>query len=139
MTSVDILAPLINRLAAGGARISAQGLRGSSRAYVDNYLLSGNICYDAGPFLVGGGRPSHNIRVLDNYLYNINMQIGYAAGATMDHQALPVTRKIEFKSFPSRHECNAKCLNGKHNGACECQCGGKNHGAGMFSRLLEVA
>ncbi len=72
---------------------------------------------------------------LDGYY----MLIGYAAGATLDHQALPVTRKIDFKSFPSRHECNAKCLNGKHNGACECQCGGKNHGRGMFTQLLEAA
>jgi len=46
---------------------------------------------------------------------------------------------ITYKQFPSRHECNAKCLNGKHNGTCECQCGGKNHGAGMFTKLLEAA
>lgn len=52
---------------------------------------------------------------------------------------LPVTRMIEMKRFPTRHECNAKCLNGKHNGACECQCGGKNHGRGMFTRMLEAA
>ncbi|WP_087866457.1 hypothetical protein [Comamonas thiooxydans] len=50
-------------------------------------------------------------------------------------ELLPVTRKIEFKSRPSLHECNVKCLNGKHNGTCECQCGGKNHGAGLFTRL----
>lgn len=49
---------------------------------------------------------------------------------------LPVTRSIEYKSNPSKHECNAKCLGGKHNGVCECRCGGKNHGAGMFTRLL---
>lgn len=49
---------------------------------------------------------------------------------------LPITRKIEYKSFPSKHECNSKCLNGKHNGTCECQCGGKNHGAGMFTSLV---
>lgn len=52
---------------------------------------------------------------------------------------LPVTRMIEMKRFPTKHECNAKCLNGKHNGACECQCGGKNHGRGMFTRLTEAA
>ena len=52
---------------------------------------------------------------------------------------LPVTRKIEYKAFPSKHECNAKCMGGKVNGACECQCGGKNHGAGMFRALLEAA
>jgi hypothetical protein len=48
-------------------------------------------------------------------------------------EQLPVTRRIEYKSRPSLHECNAKCLNGKHNGVCECRCGGKNHGAGSFS------
>lgn len=52
---------------------------------------------------------------------------------------MPITRMIEMKRFPSRHECNAKCLNGKHNGACECQCGGKNHGRGMFTNMLEAA
>jgi hypothetical protein len=52
---------------------------GSSRAYVDNYRAEGNICYSAGPFLIGGGRPSRNIRVLDNYLFQVGMQIGYDA------------------------------------------------------------
>lgn len=50
---------------------------------------------------------------------------------------LPVTRSIEYKQNPSKHVCNAKCLGGKANGVCECQCGGKNHGAGMFSRFAE--
>ncbi|MCG3782745.1 hypothetical protein [Delftia acidovorans] len=66
-------------------------------------------------------------------------RIGYAAGATLDSQALPMTRAIEMKRFPTKHECNAKCLNGKHDGACECQCGGKNHGRGMFTKMLEAA
>lgn len=52
---------------------------------------------------------------------------------------LPVTRKIEYKSQPSLHECNAKCLNGKYNGVCECKCGGNNHGAGMFTGMLKTA
>lgn len=52
---------------------------------------------------------------------------------------MPVTRKIEYKSFPSKHECNAKCLNGKHTGVCECKCGGKNHGAGMFTSMMVAA
>lgn len=62
--------------------------------------------------------------------------VGYPTAGTGG--ALPVTRKIEFKAFPSRHECNSKCLNGKVNGTCECQCGGKNHGAGGFRRLVEA-
>jgi hypothetical protein len=52
---------------------------GSSRAYVDNYLVEGNICYNAGTFLIGGGKPSHNIRVLTNYLAGVGMQLGYDA------------------------------------------------------------
>jgi hypothetical protein len=62
------------------------------------------------------------------------MLVGHVGGTV-----LPVTRQIEYKAQPSRHECNAKCLNGKHNGKCECQCGGKNHGAGMFTNLLKAA
>lgn len=49
---------------------------------------------------------------------------------------LPVTRCIEYKARPSLHTCNAKCLGGKPTGICECRCGGKNHGRGMFTRLL---
>ena len=52
---------------------------GSERAYVDNFLVEENICYDKGPFLIGGGRPSRNIRVFKNFLYGINMRIGYNA------------------------------------------------------------
>jgi hypothetical protein len=52
---------------------------GSSRADVSNYLVEGNICYSAGPFLVGGGKPSKNIRVVNNYLHGVLMRIGYTA------------------------------------------------------------
>jgi hypothetical protein len=52
---------------------------GSERAYVNNYLVEDNICYNIGPFLIGGGKPSRNIRVFRNYLYNISMRIGYNA------------------------------------------------------------
>jgi hypothetical protein len=48
---------------------------------------------------------------------------------------LPVQRKITYKSFPSRHECNSKCLNGRHDGACECSCQGVNHGLGALLKL----
>ena len=33
------------------------------------------------------------------------------------------------------HECNAKCLNSKGH-ICECSCGGKNHGAGVATKIL---
>ncbi len=52
---------------------------GSERAYVNNFLVEDNIFYNKGPFLIGGGRPSSDIRVFRNYLYNVNMQIGYNA------------------------------------------------------------
>lgn len=42
-------------------------------------------------------------------------------------------RMIEWKKNPSLHACNAKCMGGKVNGACECSCRGKNHGSSMFS------
>lgn len=50
-------------------------------------------------------------------------------------ELLPVTRVIEYKTRPSLHACSAKCLNGRHDGTCECRCGGRNHGAGMFTLL----
>lgn len=52
---------------------------GSKRAYVDNFLVEGNIAYRAGTFLVGGDRPSRHIRVRNNYLYGVDMQVGYGA------------------------------------------------------------
>ena len=52
---------------------------GSKRAYVNNFLVGDNICFNKGPFLIGGGRPSRNIRVFRNYLYSISMRIGYTA------------------------------------------------------------
>ena len=52
------------------------------------------------------------------------------AGVTADGRLVPVERAIEYKRFPSLHVCSGKCINGKVNGACECSCGGKNHGVG---------
>ena len=52
---------------------------GSDNAYVDNYVAEDNIAYETGPFLIGGGRPSRNIKVLRNDLYGVAMQIGYGS------------------------------------------------------------
>jgi hypothetical protein len=57
---------------------------GSERAYVNNYLATENICYGEGPFLVGGGRPSHAIRVHRNFLYGVDVRIGYTAPHSED-------------------------------------------------------
>lgn len=44
-----------------------------------------------------------------------------------------VTRRIEMKSFPSRHECDSRCLNATGRVMkCECACGGRNHGRGSI-------
>ena len=49
------------------------------------------------------------------------------AGFTADGRLVPVTRKIEYKSNPSKHVCNAKCRNATGH-VCECECGGRYHG-----------
>ena len=87
-------------------------------------------CVPIAQFIVIGG-----IKSKANYVDSFKR----LAGRSIDGRLLPVERKIEYKSNPSKHICNAKCLNGSINGACECQCGGKNHGAGMLSSLLAAA
>ena len=52
---------------------------GSRRADCNNYTMEGNIAYALGTFLVGSGKPSHNIVVQNNALHGIGMQIGYNA------------------------------------------------------------
>ncbi len=52
---------------------------GSKNAYVDNFRIEGNIAYQAGPFLIGGGRPSRHVEVIGNYLYGVPLQVGYSA------------------------------------------------------------
>jgi hypothetical protein len=43
------------------------------------------------------------------------------------------TRKVEYKSHASKHECDARCFNATGRiMKCECACGGKNHGKGAF-------
>jgi hypothetical protein len=71
----------------------------------------------------------------DGYSKRVGCDIN--APLTWPRVYLPITRMIEYKANPSKHICNAKCLGGKATGVCECQCGGKNHGAGMFSRFVE--
>lgn len=52
---------------------------GSSRADVNSYFVVGNLCYNAGPFLIGSGKPSHNIKVFTNFLYGVSARLGYNA------------------------------------------------------------
>ena len=50
-------------------------------------------------------------------------------GRAPDGTTLHAERKIEFKSNPSRHECDDRCTHATgRTMKCECSCGGKNHG-----------
>lgn len=44
-----------------------------------------------------------------------------------------VERAIRYSRSPSKHECDARCINATGRVMnCECSCGGKNHGKGSF-------
>lgn len=59
---------------------------------------------------------------------------GKIRGYSEAHGWVHVTRQIEMKASPSRHECDARCLNATGRVMkCECSCGGKNHGRGAFT------
>ena len=48
-----------------------------------------------------------------------------------------VERTIEYKSYPSRHVCDARCMNASGRiMKCECSCGGKNHGRGFMAEAV---
>lgn len=60
-------------------------------------------------------------------------------GLAPNGERLQAQRVVEFKRFPSRHECDARCLNATGRiMKCECSCGGKNHGRGS-SIVCEAA
>lgn len=59
---------------------------------------------------------------------SFSRMVGYVVGT---REIRPVERTIEFKSNPSLHQCDARCMNARGK-SCECSCGGKNHGAGNF-------
>lgn len=45
-----------------------------------------------------------------------------------------IARVVNYKSNPSLHECDARCMNASGRTMnCECSCGGKNHGKGRFN------
>lgn len=64
----------------------------------------------------------------------------FVQGRGWTSSLLPVERIINFKSNPSRHECDARCINASGRVMnCECKCGGKNHGRGAFNCTEEAA
>ncbi len=61
---------------------------GSGRAFVDHYRVEGNVAYEAHTFLIGGGRPSQDIRVVTNLLHRVPLQLGYSAPTNHDCEVL---------------------------------------------------
>ena len=66
--------------------------------------------------------------------------IGYVPtwidGKGWERGTVKVDRTVEYKARPSRHECDARCLNATGRVMkCECACGGKNHGLGSLSSI----
>lgn len=55
----------------------------------------------------------------------------YVQGEGWKYNYLPANRIVRLKQNPSRHECDARCMNASGRTMnCECSCGGKNHGKG---------
>ena len=69
---------IANCIFTGGHGYSVHG-DGSKQASVNNYLIEKNICYNTGRLHVGGYKPCENIRVFQNTLYNVPMQLGFPA------------------------------------------------------------
>lgn len=60
-------------------------------------------------------------------------------GNSWDRGLVSVERTVEYKANPSKHECDARCMNATGRVMkCECSCGGRNHGRGAFN-CTEVA
>ena len=47
-------------------------------------------------------------------------------------KSVAVNRIVHYKSNPTKHSCDSRCLNAKGRMMnCECSCGGANHGKGF--------
>ena len=75
-------------------------------------------------FLAMGGRPSKH-----NYFDGFRRLVGDVVTEDGARVTVPVARKIFYKSRPSLHKCDGRCVNAKGHD-CECACGGHNHGRG---------
>ena len=68
---------------------------------------------------------------------HVSTKVHHFFGTAPDGTAkVQATRMIERKANASNHKCDARCLNAR-GFKCECECGGKNHGAG--SLMCEAA
>lgn len=75
---------------------------------------------------------------LQGVYYDGNKALGYVSKDDLVYVAdkgwtgyVQADRVVEYKSNPSRHECDSRCMNATGRiMKCECSCGGKNHGRG---------
>ncbi len=76
-------------------------------------------------------------RKYDGWSMWVGSPVGHASvfvqGEGWNHgPVLPVERVVTYKSNPSKHVCDARCMNATGRiMKCECSCGGKNHGKGF--------
>jgi hypothetical protein len=69
---------ILSTLSAGGqCAIQAYGSGDGAKSYTNNFLVTDNIAFNAGQFLIGGGRPSGGLKVHRNYIYGVPMWVGY--------------------------------------------------------------
>jgi len=75
---------------------------GSANAYVDNYVVEDNFIYEKGPLLIGGGRPSKNVKALRNVCFNVPLKFGYSSQENEDGELkdnLIVGEALALKKF----------------------------------------
>jgi hypothetical protein len=70
----------------------------------------------------------------DNFMgFPEGVEASFIPGKGWIGGAVKAERMIRYKSNPSRHECDDRCMNATGRTMnCECSCGGKNHGRGAF-------
>jgi hypothetical protein len=74
-----------------------------------------------------------------NYFRYLGDEKDHLYGYHDVHGAVRITRKVAMKSQPTLHDCDARCMNATgRDMACECACGGRNHGKGRVSFLCEA-
>lgn len=62
---------------------------------------------------------------------------GVKMGLTPDNIRIPADRKVAYKSSPSRHRCDDRCVHATgRTMKCECACGGLNHGKGAGMAIM---
>jgi hypothetical protein len=95
---------------------------GSSRAWVDGFRIIGNISLaprkegGRARILVGGGRPSKDIVVSENLLYEVPLQIGYTAPFNEDcvvHDNIVVRASISINNFRQVDQKNNTTITGQ--------------------------